>query len=109
MDAPFVMSLTVGGGRAGVSSAAAAGAAPASAARAEAPRISSICSRALRRSSAFSRAITCGQVGGDVEELAREIFALESVLNPLRTVQAIVTLLEKYPKDRATRSRRGSR
>lgn len=42
-----------------------------------------------------------GHIGGAVEELAREIFALESVLNPLRTVQAIVTLLEKYPKDRA--------
>lgn len=50
-----------------------------------------------------------GNVGGDVEELAREIFALESVLNPLRTVQAIVTLLEKYPKDRANNAAKRAR
>ena len=50
-----------------------------------------------------------GHVGGDVEELAREIFALESVLNPLRTVQAIVTLLEKYPEDRANNAAKRAR
>jgi hypothetical protein len=31
------------------------------------------------------------------------------VLNPLRTVQAIVTLLEKYPKDRANNAAKRAR
>jgi len=48
-------------------------------------------------------------VGDEVEGLAREIFALETVLNPLRTVQAIVTMLEKFPKERANRAARRAR
>lgn len=48
-------------------------------------------------------------LGPEVEGLAAEIFALERVLNPLRTVQAIVTLLEKYPRDRANNAAKRAR
>lgn len=48
-------------------------------------------------------------LGDEVEGLAREIFALEDVLNPLRNVQAIVTLLEKHPSERANRAAKRAR
>ncbi len=49
------------------------------------------------------------QLGDEVAALAKEIFALESVLNPLRTVQAIVTLLEKHPQERADNAAKRAR
>lgn len=48
-------------------------------------------------------------LGEEVEGLAREIFALADALNPLRTVQAIVTLLEKHPHTRANNTARRAR
>lgn len=48
-------------------------------------------------------------LGEEVEGLVREIFALETVLNPLRTVQAILTMLEKYPRERADKAAKRAR
>src|SRR6185436_10668274 len=41
------------------------------------------------------------RLGKEVGELVREIFDAEDVLSHLRTVQAIVTHLEKFPPERA--------
>lgn len=41
------------------------------------------------------------QLGPDVGALVREVFDSDDVLSQLRPVQAIVTLLERYPPDRA--------
>lgn len=49
------------------------------------------------------------ELGEEVKGLVREIFAQEQVLNPLRTVQQIVTLLEKHPRDRANNAARRAR
>lgn len=48
-------------------------------------------------------------LGDEVALLVGEIFALADVVNPLRNVQAIVTLLEKHPRDRANNTARRAR
>lgn len=50
-----------------------------------------------------------GELGEEVGALVRELFGRDQVLNPLRTVQQIVTLLEKYPKERANNACRRAR
>ena len=50
-----------------------------------------------------------GMLGEHVAALIVELFATKDALNPLRAVQAIVTLLEKHPKDRANNAARRAR
>jgi len=50
-----------------------------------------------------------GLLGEEVAGLVHELFATEDALNPLRTVQAVVTLLEKHPKDRANNAAKRAR
>ena len=49
------------------------------------------------------------RLGDEVERLAEDLFALDDVLSQLRKVQAVVRLLEGYPKDRAIRAARRAR
>lgn len=49
------------------------------------------------------------KIGQDVEALVRDIFDKDDVLSHLRQVQAIVTLLEKYPVERANATCRRAR
>ncbi len=49
------------------------------------------------------------RIGDEVERLAEDIFALNDMLSQLRKVQAVVRLLEGYPKDRAVRAARRAR
>jgi transposase len=48
-------------------------------------------------------------LGDDVGLLVGEIFSLADAVNPLRTVQGIVMLLEKHPRDRANNAARRAR
>jgi hypothetical protein len=48
-------------------------------------------------------------IGEDTEQLATAIFAADDVLYQLRKVQAVVRLLEGYPKERAERAARRAR
>lgn len=43
-------------------------------------------------------------IGPEALRLAEEIFASDDVLSQLRRVQAVITLLEKFPLDRARRT-----
>jgi transposase len=49
------------------------------------------------------------QLGDEVGLLVGEIFALADAVNPIRTVQGIVILLEKHPPDRANNTARRAR
>lgn len=49
------------------------------------------------------------RMGEEVTGLVEEIFALDDVLSQLRKVQAVVRLLEGYPRERATRASRRAR
>jgi hypothetical protein len=49
------------------------------------------------------------KIGNDVEALVRDVFDKDDVLSHLRQVQAIVTLLEKYPTERANAACRRAR
>ena len=48
-------------------------------------------------------------LGEEVAALAAELFATEDAVNPLRTVQAVVILLERHPKDRANNAAKRAR
>ena len=50
-----------------------------------------------------------GLLGPEVGGLVAELFATEDALNPLRTVQAVVTLLEKHPQERANNAAKRAR
>lgn len=50
-----------------------------------------------------------GMLGPEVAALVAELFATEAALNPLRTVQAVVTLLEKHPQERASNAAKRAR
>lgn len=49
------------------------------------------------------------RMGDEVEKLAEEIFDLDDVLFQLRKVQAVVRLLEGYPRERAMKAARRAR
>jgi hypothetical protein len=48
-------------------------------------------------------------MGAEVERLAQDLFAADDVLYQLRKVQAVVRLLEGYPRERAERAARRAR